>query len=132
MVLKTKQSEIMNTKSKIMNYLQISSQEYEDRLFHTFWNWCNKYGKNTKHSQQLLANYSVSKWWILEYNKLEDKFLEALFCFPLNRDNLEYHFNGFTIQIYTIYPKALIEAVRVSIQKEEINIINKLPTYYAN
>ncbi len=122
----------MDNKNKIIDYMQFTSAEYDDKLFQVFWSWCQKYGKTPSHTQQLLANSGVSKWWIVEYSKLEIQFINAYPHLPKKRDALVYHFYGFITQINTIYPKALIEAINSKIQQEEINIIKKLPTYYAN
>lgn len=122
----------MNNKNKIIDYLQLTSEQYDERIFQIFWSWCQRYGKTTNHSQQLLSNSAVSNWWTREYEKLENKFLEALPYLPLHKNSLEYHFYGFVGEISTIYPKALIDAISKNVNKEEIKISKKLPIYYAN
>ncbi|WP_294958758.1 hypothetical protein [uncultured Flavobacterium sp.] len=122
----------MNNTNKIIDYLQLTSEEYDERVFEIFWSWCFKYGKSSNHSQQLLANSPISNWWIKEYVKLESKFLEAVPHLPLHKNSLEYHFYGFVGEMSTIYPKALIDAISKNIQKEDSRITKQLPKYYAN
>ncbi len=122
----------MNNKNKIIDHLQLTSEQYDERLFQIFWCWCQKFGKTTNHSQQLLANHGIAKWWHTEYEKIEAKFIEAIPYLPLHTNNLEYHYFGFIDQMKTIYPKPLIDAISASVKKEEIKIIKQLPTYYAN
>lgn len=122
----------MNNKNKIIDYLQLTSAQYDEQLFQTYWSWCQLHGKVPSHIQQLMANTALSKWWYAEYSKLETQFCNAVPFLPKRKDILEHHFYGFTVQINTIYPKALIEAIKLSTKKEELTIIKKMPNYYAN
>lgn len=122
----------MNNRNIIIDYLQLTSEEYDQRLFQSYWNWCQLHGKVSFHTQQLLANAGLSKWWYAEYSKLETQFCNAVPFLPKRKDILEHHFYGFTIQINTIYPKALIASIKMNSKKEEILIIKNLPNYYAN
>lgn len=122
----------MNNTNKIIDYLQLTSEEYDERVFEIFWSWCLKYGRNSNHSQQLLSNSSISQWWIKEYDKLQQNFLDAIPHLPLHKNSLEYHFYGFVSEMSTIYPKALIDAISKNIQKEDSKISKQLPKYYAN
>lgn len=121
-----------NNKNIIIDYLQLTSEQYNEQVFQNYWSWCTKYGKTPTHTQQLLANKSVNKWWMDEYQKLEDQFINAIGVLPLKKDILQHTFYGFTVQIFTIYPKALIEAIRNDNIKIELETIKKLPNYYAN
>lgn len=122
----------MNNKNIIMDYLQMSSEQYDEKLFQTYWSWCVKYGKTPIHIQQLFANTTISNWWITEYEKLLSQFTTALEFLPKKKDLLDHHFYGYVVQIYEIYPKALIEAIKNDNLKQEIVLIKNLPLYHAN
>ncbi len=95
-------------KNQIIDYLQITSDDYDDGLFNTYWNWCEKYGDTPSKVQQLLANTKVNKWFMMEYSKMQKSFLDAIPHLPKNMHSLDYY-RGFVIQIFTIYPKSMID-----------------------
>ena len=100
------------TQNQIIDYLQITTDEYNDNLFQIYWNWCQKYADSDSKVQQLLANTQVSNWFMMEYTKLQNQFLVALPHLPLNHHSLEYFYNGFVVQIFKIYPKAMIDILK--------------------
>lgn len=119
------------TQNQIMDYLQWSSEEYEQKMFITYFNWCHKYGKTPNIVQSLLANSRVSNWFMTEYTKLENQFIEMLNHYPKNIKNLNYHYQGFATQIFTIYPKPLIDELKVN-ESFKIKLIAHSPEIYAN
>ena len=100
------------TQNQIIDYLQISTDEYNDNLFEVYWNWCKQYGASPSQVQQLLANARVSNWFMMEYTKLQNQFLAALPHLPKNTQALEHHYRGFLSQIFAIYPKAMIDETK--------------------
>lgn len=119
-------------KNQIMDYLQYSSEVYDDKKFLLFWAWCQKYGQTPSHTQQLLSNTQVFNWWNLEYTKLENQFLSVIEQLPKRMDLIQHHFYGFTVQIFSIFPKPLMDAIAKNVEKQEINLIKKIPNYHAN
>jgi hypothetical protein len=121
-----------NNKNIIIDYLQLTTEQYNEIVFQNYWNWCLKYGKTPAHTQQLLACSTVNKWWMNEYSKLEVQFINAIGVLPLRKDILEHTFYAFTVQIFANYPKPLIDAIRNDNLKNEVETIKKYPSYYAN
>ena len=119
------------TKNQIMDYLQWSGLEYDDRIFTAYWNWCQHYGKYDSIIQQMLANRAISLWFMNEYAKLENNFLKVVNVVPTKTEPLRGHYYACTADIMAIYPKPLIQAI-----KRNIEFINANPatntTYYAN
>lgn len=107
------------TKNQVLDLLQWSAQEYEERLFQTIYNWCQEYGKYPSIIQQLLANAQINKWFLREYHKCELQFLNIANVIPNNTNALRNHYKSCTIQIFTIYPAALM--VDIETNKEFIN-----------
>lgn len=121
----------ISTKNQVIDFLQWSTQEYEDRLFLSMWNWCQHYGQYPSIVQQLLANSQVNKWFMAEYEKCELQFLRITEVVPSKTETLEAHYKACTAQIFAVYPKPLIDAVNKNIDFLKANpLTNTL--YYAN
>ena len=121
----------ISTKNQVIDFLQWSTQEYEDRLFLSMWNWCQHYGQYPSIVQQLLANSQVNKWFMAEYEKCELQFLKITEVVPSKTETLEAHYKACTAQIFAVYPKPLIDAVTRN--KEFSNILlTNTPVYCAN
>jgi hypothetical protein len=118
-------------KNQILDYLQWSNDEYEQRLFKTIWNWCQHYGKSPSLTQQLLANAVINKWFINEYQKCELQFLKIVEVVPNNTDALRNHYKSCTIQIMMIYPQTLIDEIKNNKAFSSMFLTN-IPVYYAN
>lgn len=121
----------VSTKNQVMDCLQWSSDEYDQRLFQTIWNWCHIYGKYPSIIQQLLANSQVNKWFLTEYEKCEFQFLKVAEVVPNKVEPLRDHYKACTVQIMAIYPQPLIDSITRN--KEFSNIfLTNTPIYYAN
>lgn len=104
---------IITNKSIIMDALQWSSEEYEQRLFTAYWNYCQLYGQYPSINQQLLANSALNKWFLFEYKKLEDKFIKLLVAInPNDLNALEAHYKASTADISLMYPKPLLDEAK--------------------
>lgn len=119
-------------KNQIIDYLQITTHEYDEQLFMRYWNWCVKYGQSEMHIQQLLCNVGVNNWWMYEFTKLEKRFCDAVHLLPKTADQLDYHYNGFVAQIIEIYPIALINGIRKSNMGIKVKLVNQYPALYVN
>lgn len=119
------------TKNQVMDYLQWSSEEYEDRLFLSIWKWCEKYGIYLSIIQQLMANRQINNWFMTEYTKCELEFLKIAEMMPNKVKQLEGHYKYCTAQMQEIYPEPLITMIKRN--KEFSNVfIKNTPIYYAN
>ncbi len=113
-------------KNQIIDLLQWSSEDYENRVFQAYWNWCKSNAKFplTEHNlpsieQQLLANAAINKWFISHYTTCENKFLElAKIVGNNNVDQLEIHYKACTADVNRWYPKALMEGLKNKISFE--------------
>jgi hypothetical protein len=103
----------MDNKNLIMDYLQKSSSEYDEYLLQTYWAWCKKNGVTKAHTQQLFANTIISNWWMCEFSKLELQFIKTYDCLIKRKDIIDSSYYSFTSQINHLYPKALINAIKV-------------------
>ena len=105
-------------KNQITDYLQISSLQYEDQTFAYYLRWCDTRGLCPKEVQKLLANASISKWFMYEFSKLENDFCQALPFLIKSKKDLKHEYQAIVGNIYTIYPQPLINAVVNTIGKE--------------
>lgn len=119
------------TKNQIIDILQWTSEEYEERLFMSIWNWCQLHGKYPSIIQQLLANAKVNKWFMTEYIKSEIQFIKIADQLPNNTKQLEAHYKACTAQIMSLYPKPLIDSIYRNRDFSNLLITNT-PIYYAN
>ena len=128
---KTKTMKKVTTKNQVMDYLQWSSEEYEERVLQQYWAWCINYGQYHSIIQQLLANRAVNKWFLMEFNKLEIHFLNIVNVVPQKTEPLRNHYKACTSEIMGIYQKPLIEAIKKNIDFIKINTQTNT-IYYAN
>jgi hypothetical protein len=54
--------------------LDITSHQYEALLLSNYMEWCESVTINDREFQKVLANASVSKWYMIEYSKCEKEF----------------------------------------------------------
>ena len=98
----------MSTKNKIMDYLMMTSEEYDNMIYQTYFVWCHKRASTDNKLQELLANSAVNKWFLKQYLKLESNFIAMVEHFPNQVKDLNYHYKGCTVEIYNLYPLDLI------------------------
>lgn len=119
------------TQNQIQDYLQWSSEEYEDRLLLSIMKWCQHYSQYPSVMQQLLANAQVNKWFMSEYHKCELQFLKIVNVIPPQPDQLQAHYKACTARVMVIHPKALLEKIKRN--KDFSNLlVTHTPVYYAN
>lgn len=119
------------TKNQVIDRLQWTSQEYEDRLFLSIYMWCQKHGQYPSIIQQLLANASVNRWFMKEYAKCEERFLKIAEIMPNNVMQLEGHYKACTAEMQNIYPAPLIDAIKRN-REFSNQFITNTPVFYAN
>ena len=119
------------TQNQIQDYLQWSSEEYEDRLLLSIMKWCQHYGQYPSIVQQLLANAQVNQWFMREHHKCELQFLKIVDVVPPKHNQLQAHYKACTAQVMAIYPKALLEKIKRNKDFSNL-IVTHTPVYYAN
>jgi hypothetical protein len=99
---------------KIIDYLHITIEEYNDLLFETYLKWCAKMSQNDYDLQQLLANAKMYKWFLFNINGLEQEFMEdALPYLELkNSQAMVELWKKHTMKIYYYYSVPLINVAR--------------------
>lgn len=120
----------MTNKNKVMDYLMISSAEYDEMIFTTYWNWCDKWATSGSVFQGLVANASLNKWFLLQYSKLEQDFIDLIEFFPKKLSNSKFNYHNCTVDIFNLYPKPIINACKNNLDYQ-IKITEKI-TLYAN
>lgn len=113
-------------KNQIIDLLQWSTVEYEERVFQAYWNWCINYGQYQSIIQQMLAHRGINKWFLEEYIKLELQFLAIAEVVPNQTSKLESHYKSCTAEIMAIYPKPLIDAIKKNLDFIKISPQNSL------
>jgi len=114
----------MTATKPINELLNMTPEQYEDFVFERYMRWCESKcdPRRPNDLQQLLANKSLSSWFINEFSKLENDFAKMVtnthsYLKPPQINSL---YNAITVQAYEHFPKPLIEAAR------KIKIINNL------
>jgi len=102
----------MNTiavKNQIMDLLQWSSDEYDKRLFQSYYNYCIYHGSYPSIIQQLFSNSKLNKWFLHEYEKAEQKFLKIAEVVP--NSNIEFlrgQYKSCTADVIKLYSSTLM------------------------
>jgi hypothetical protein len=120
------------TKNQVIDILQWSSQEYEDRLFFSMLKWCQLHGGYPSVIQQLLANRRVNNWFMHNFTICELEFLKITEIIPnTNLKQLEGHYYACTSKMQEIFPKPLISEIKKNKDFSNILVTNT-PVTYAN
>jgi hypothetical protein len=102
----------MSNKNKVMDYLMISSEEYDQMIFTTFWNWCDKWATSGSVFQKLVANAALNRWFLQQYNILEEDFIDLIEFYPKKLNNAKFNYHNCTVDIFNLYPKPLIDTCK--------------------
>lgn len=104
--------------NQIQDYLQLSSDEYEQMVLTHYWSWCQKYSTNEQMLQCYLSNATINNYFMTEWNKNENIFLKMIEGIPKTPDRLAYHYNGCVVQIYKNHSPGMFEKFRPKKQQE--------------
>lgn len=102
-------------KNTVIKYLKISPDNYDDRLFQMYFNWCQRHAVSDNNLQELLANAQLNKWFMRHYAVLEKLFItdHATRKNPLSTPERNlYDYQECVSQIFKNYPKAIIDGFR--------------------
>jgi hypothetical protein len=121
------------TQNQIQDYLQWSSEEYEQMVLNHYWSWCHKYSTNEQMFQCYFSNADINNYFMMEWQKNENVFLAMVDGMPKQSDRLAYHYNGCIVQVYKNWPSALLEKFKPN-KKQEVPYVVRLNqfTFYAN
>lgn len=118
-------------RNKIIDYLQWTSHEYDQRFFKAYWNWCQLHASSPSQVQQFLACASINKWFCIQYSLLEENFVKIAEIMPNNTKQLVTHYETCTADISSIYPADLISSIKRNADFSNA-IITNTPIFYAN
>ena len=119
------------THNQVIDYLQWTTDEYEQRIFQAMYNWCQIHGKWPSIIQQYLANAAINKWFLAEYSKCEQDFIKIAEHLPNNPRQLEAHYKACTADIGAKYCKPLMKNIKRN--KDFSNLfLDNAPVYYSN
>ena len=68
--------------NQISNKIGKTPEEYEAMYFGAYWRWCESVTTNPAHTQMVLANAAVDKYYRMEFAKCETEFLELISRYP--------------------------------------------------
>jgi hypothetical protein len=101
------------TANQILDTLQYTSVQYEIEYLEWFDRWCWAQATNDYSIYvQTLQNGSVSKWFAIEFEKLEQRFLKISESMPRNTVQLRMHHKVAITEIFGISPKVLLEGIK--------------------
>lgn len=113
---------------KINEILELSFHDYQMMLFGSYSRWCESNAKtysnvggveteiiDVKDWQLLLANSQLNNWFNIEYAKWEQEFIKLIKRYEgsetVTVKDIRRCYSDCTIQIFSIYPKAIVEAI---------------------
>lgn len=95
--------------------LKMTPEEYELMIFGAYARWCEGVTTNMHEFQKVLANASISKWYMTEYAKCENKFEQLTSRWDENGTiilkDFEKCYNNCTFQMFNIRPMALLQEI---------------------
>ncbi len=105
----------MTKTTEINELLYITSDQYETDCQDRYLRWCLSRSKDMGQDlQQLLANTSISKYYNIEFAKIEQSFIEIVGPQKgiLNYKTVRAIYSTMIIEIFNKYPQPLFEAAR--------------------
>jgi hypothetical protein len=96
--------------------LNVTPQVHEDMIFSIYSRWCQSVVTNDKQFQMVLANSSISKWFMVEYAKCEAEFHKLTNPYvgssTVSTADLRKCHEQCTHQMFNIRPMALLERIK--------------------
>lgn len=102
----------MNITAKFLEKIFYETETNNDFIFELYLLWCESNTVNNREFQKVLANKSISKWFMLEFKKLEMEYLFDYNRYPNIKwsDNLKLYIK-WVIEIFKIYPQSILKKV---------------------
>jgi hypothetical protein len=96
--------------------LNITPHQYEALLLSNYMEWCESVSLNDREFQKVLANASVSKWYMMEYSKCEREFHLLTKRYEGNTtvttDDFKICYGDCIDKMLNIRPTALLQAIK--------------------
>lgn len=96
--------------------LKITPEEYELLIFGAYARWCESVTVNIHEFQKVLANSSVSKWFMMEYSKCEIDFEHLTARYEENdtiiTEDFKRCYAQCTYRLFNIRPTALLQEIK--------------------
>ena len=97
-------------KTRILNLLNLSPEEYEDKTLNTWVHWCVSKASGSKSLQKTLISQPLFNWWKKELEKLELEFIQDMEALQdHNPKGCMQAYNFTTKRIYNHFSKPLIK-----------------------
>ncbi|MBV7268404.1 hypothetical protein [Winogradskyella luteola] len=99
-------------KHELTTLLQCTSHQLEMLTIMHYQYWCEMYSKDDLELQKLMANNALFNWWLFEYKKLQESFLDMAepFHSVASKREMERIYKIETIKIKRLYPLTLLRA----------------------
>ena len=98
-------------KNKILDYLQLSSQEYDELILQTYFNWCASKSTSDNQLQEMLANSGLNKWFLKQYTQMQNQFVNMIESSNVYMKDPNYHYNGCVAEIFNVYPNVILNTL---------------------
>lgn len=96
--------------------LKMSTEEYELLIFGAYARWCESVTINTHEFQKVLANSSINKWFITEYDKCEKDFEQLTARYQdsdaIIAEDFKRCYAECTYRMFNIRPMVLLNAIK--------------------
>lgn len=102
------------TKS-IPELLNMTPEVYQEGYFQQYMRWCLSFSVNKENDfQKLLANRAIANYYNDNFQKLEQKFVEAATPIfgTVRSDAIRHLYAAITVQMYQNYPSVLFSEAR--------------------
>ena len=96
-------------KNKLAQLLKITPEAYDEKVFMIYMQWCQKKAISNNNLQELLANAQIEKWFSIQLALRQSQFVGLMESVPHAAKNPDYHYHYFVNELYSLYPKALID-----------------------
>ena len=111
----------MNTtiKNQIIDYLQWSTIQYEDRYMLQYFNWCRLHGIQPSVVQELLANAKINNYFNRQMALCESNFIKIIQALPhCSICQLEAHYYACAAEVMHNYPTVISQYKQNPIYKQ--------------
>lgn len=112
----------------ILQKLAISPEEYEYIIWKLYNNWCESVSTNNKEYQQVLANSSINKWFLIELSKFEAEFLETIRFYSdsnVTAEDFQRCHLKCIMKIFNIRPMSLLKKI-IKPKVEGVRVFNAI------
>ena len=107
------------TKNKVIDFLQWTSDQYEERYMLQYFNWCRLHGVQPSIVQEIMANAKINNYFNRQMAMAESNFIKIVFALPhLSIKELEGKYYACTADVMPKYPTIISQYKHNPIFKE--------------